>query len=451
MQCDVAETGCRYFDTGGIIAGSAGTFSTTAALRRRVASWDGDPVDCAVDACVLIASAWSGGSYDKVSAPVSFDPSAPLPPLPTLAVDPSTDLVDHDAVTVTGDGWTPGDWVYVHQCADFGDDYGNCYYSSERYVEVGPDGTFTTEMRLRRMVPRNQWDPGAERFDCASAPGACRIEAVNYDDLIERASTDLVFDPDAPPAPPPTLTVEPATGLADLQVVQVHGEGFLPDDEVMLQQCSAGSDPWGYSGSCRGFEYTAAGDDGTFDMEVVVRRMVGSLATAATDCAVDECVMVARTWWDPYDGATAALGFDPSIPFRTPTVTVTPNVGLEDGQTVTVRGAGFSPNASIGMAQCGGNAASPYDCDLATVAYTNADSGGTFTREFEVSASVANGGAGGDRDCTAPGACVVGAANMSDFGEAGRDWLTFGAPRSSTPDRSRSTKATTARRPRWSP
>ena len=109
-----------------------------------------------------------------------------------------------------------------------------------------------------------------------------------------------------------------------------------------------------------------------------------------------------------------------------PQVTVTPNVGLEPGQTVAVHGSGFSPNASIAMAQCEGETLSSSGCDLGTVVYTSSDDDGAFTQDFVVKSVLGYDATG--RDCTEPGACIVGAANMSDFAEAGRDWLTFGDP-----------------------
>jgi hypothetical protein len=89
-----------------------------------------------------------------------------------------------------------------------------------------------------------------------------------------------------------------------------------------------------------------------------------------------------------------------------------------------VSGSGFSPNASIGIAQCDGEALSPGRCDLGTVVYSSTGGDGTFTEDFVVQSVLEFDG----RDCTDPGACIIGAANLSDYAEAGRDWLTFGDP-----------------------
>jgi len=423
-QCTATRSECRYLEVASTTTDDAGAFSETVALKRRIPVWEGDPIDCAVDACEIVASTWADGTSQVARASVSFDPSVPVPPPPTLAVDPPAGLVDKQLVTVTGSGWTPGDAVYVQLCADIGGGNESCSFP-ERYLQVGTDGTFTQKLGVRRFFSFYVWGISEQRFDCASAPGACHIDAMNVDDMLEKAAVGLAFDPDAPPAPPPTIVVRPSTGLVDHQVVNVHGEGFLPGADLMLQQCVASSD----LSDCRGYAYVTAADDGTIDAELEVRRLVGSMSGPPSDCAVDACVITAGTWWDFTEIATAALAFDPDAPFVRPVVTVTPNVGLEDAQKVSVLGSGFSPNASIGVAQCWGGAVSPSDCDLSTVVYTHADEKGAFVQEFAVRSYRRSGSSdSAGRDCIEPGACVIGAANLSDFGEAGRDWLTFGDP-----------------------
>ena len=83
-----------------------------------------------------------------------------------------------------------------------------------------------------------------------------------------------------------------------------------------------------------------------------------------------------------------------------PSVTVTPDTGLVDGQTVTVQGSGFDPSTvDIGVAQCPAESTSAADCVGHKVVPA---SGGSFSTTFVVNrcASVAR-------------RCFIGASNLN--------------------------------------
>jgi hypothetical protein len=102
----------------------------------------------------------------------------------------------------------------------------------------------------------------------------------------------------------------------------------------------------------------------------------------------------------------AALALFPSTasPQAGPSVTVTPDTGLVDGQTVTVQGSGFDPlTTSIGVAQCpvGGTFA---DCIGQKIIPA---SGGSFSTTFTVQRFALT------VDCASVARrCFIGASNL---------------------------------------
>lgn len=64
----------------------------------------------------------------------------------------------------------------------------------------------------------------------------------------------------------------------------------------------------------------------------------------------------------------------------TPTITVTPNIGLTNGEQVTITGSGFSPSeASLVAVECNLEASSSAGCDTAAIAPVTIDSSGNLT------------------------------------------------------------------------
>lgn len=105
-----------------------------------------------------------------------------------------------------------------------------------------------------------------------------------------------------------------------------------------------------------------------------------------------------------------------------PAITVTPDEDLVDFQEVTVSGSGYTPGATIGLVQCLNDPGSQENCDLSTLTYTSANSTGSFTAQFEVQRLLDV--QGEEVDC-APGACGIGAGNISDFDEASATPIEF--------------------------
>jgi hypothetical protein len=85
---------------------------------------------------------------------------------------------------------------------------------------------------------------------------------------------------------------------------------------------------------------------------------------------------------------------------------VTPTAGLLDGQSVTVTGAGFDPDAQVGMAECLTGTVGTAECDLAGDRFVTTDASGSFSSAFRVTRFINVGGS--LTDCATAGACVLG-------------------------------------------
>ena len=112
---------------GGAIVGADadGSFEATVTVTRFFNSRFGRVVDCVTDDCVIQVAAIDG-LYNIVDTPIRFDPNAPVPPRPTLTVDPDTDLAHDQIVRVTGQGFIPGRPILLTECSREGDPFPQC-------------------------------------------------------------------------------------------------------------------------------------------------------------------------------------------------------------------------------------------------------------------------------------------------------------------------------------
>jgi hypothetical protein len=93
-------------------------------------------------------------------------------------------------------------------------------------------------------------------------------------------------------------------------------------------------------------------------------------------------------------------------------IDVQPFTGLADGQTVTVTGHGFSPNATFGIEMCKAMPQGPNDCDQSAPLVTGSTGAdGSFTRSVQVRKNI---NAGGAITCDGSGNCAVGASNFNE-------------------------------------
>jgi acetyl esterase/lipase len=325
-------------------------------------------------------------------ATVGLVPAERVAAAPALTIEPAGDLVDGQRVTIGGSGFPAEEFVYLAQCsADVVSIFdGPCRYAGG---EVDGNGDLTAQILVRAILGAGQ-GPEIE-VDCR-APDACVVVAAVYDPVVgdyeEVARTALPFDPDAPLAPPPTITVEPREGLVDGQNVDVSGEGVV-DDSVTILQCTA--DPAGWSDCDDESASFVPVPDGSFTEPHQVFAVVAAGSGELVDCrSADPGACVLAVLGDDNNwGAvtTVPLGFDPDGPLLPPpTLTVTPAEDLVDGQQVQVEGRGFAVGFEgqwVQLHQCAPDPG-PGRCRTTSDRFAELDEQGGFTTTMPVTARV---------------------------------------------------------------
>ena len=174
QQCvaGAASGQCRYLTY--TSTDDDGGFSTEATLSRRVGL-----VDCASSACVVRARAYP---FDDVSTPVSFDGSVPPPLVPSVVVEPTTDLVDFQIVDVRLTGVEPGSYISLSLCATTANVCrGNVFVAAA-------EAQMTVAFALPRLL--------SDSLDCAAIKCEVRVQIFGADSI--DFAVPVSFDPDAP-------------------------------------------------------------------------------------------------------------------------------------------------------------------------------------------------------------------------------------------------------------
>jgi hypothetical protein len=108
-----------------------------------------------------------------------------------------------------------------------------------------------------------------------------------------------------------------------------------------------------------------------------------------------------------------------------PTVSVTPNAALLDGDAVTVSASGFTAGAPLAIIECTNGFASVNDCDLSTASFPQADNNGNLSVSYNVFRVISTPNTP-STDC-APANCSLLVANINDQTEVGAQVLNFDA------------------------
>ena len=107
-----------------------------------------------------------------------------------------------------------------------------------------------------------------------------------------------------------------------------------------------------------------------------------------------------------------------------PVLTATPAANLVNLQSIAIAGTGFSPNVTVGWAECKNGGTGAADCDVNDFGTTTTDSVGAFSASFTVHRILHT--ANGTVDCAAVmQGCRVGAAKLSDHAEFANTPLDF--------------------------
>ena len=247
-QCAAGATSsddCVYWDY--VDVDLTGAFETTIWALAVPEQIDGTPItDCraAPGTCEIVAG-WPPDPA-AVRVPLTFDPTAPLRPAPTIEVTPATDLSLGQVVHVTGEDFDPWTGVEVVQCRTDDVTFEGCDNPRVYSLAADPAGTYEFDWAVGTVI-----ETQAGRFDCRAAPGAC-VLAVGvryppdqtsrpaYVPLTFAAGTAEGYPPGmgtAPPAPPPPLP--PGHGgvryldevFSDVEVVS--DLVFWPDADVL--------------------------------------------------------------------------------------------------------------------------------------------------------------------------------------------------------------------------
>ena len=293
---------------------------------------------------------------------------------------------------------------------------------------VDIDGNVTIGINVARGISNRFSGP----IDCIDPGTECVITVYGSDEL-EEVRIPITFDPNAPIPPPPTATASPDRDLDWRQPVAVTGSGYVPNSAVVIQQCATVADgPFGPLVQCAGAYVPQPIDaNGNLDTTFTARRWITNGSSDPFDCSAAFGLCYLQIEFLTGLGSAPApvpLGFDPtSVQPPGPPVTVTPHDGLTEGDVVQVAGSGFSPNATIGLAQCTPGPLSISDCDITRSVIGPADAQGAFAMSFTVSEVIQT--QNGEVRCAdAPGTCVLGVANIADYIESTLVPLGFAVP-----------------------
>ncbi|MBL8778877.1 MAG: hypothetical protein JNK12_23300 [Acidimicrobiales bacterium] len=299
-----------------VVAAPDGSFATTLRPRVQFTGPDLHPVDCLLTPCEV--RAWPDTLNQSAAEAIAFDPNAPLLPPPTIAVDPATDLVDGQTVTVTGDGYAPDQRYWVAQCPASAVtlDEGCVVYGDATWASDGFGHVVAEPALLARLlaIPR---------------PTDCRVDActVSLVDLAANLSIEpratIGFDPDSPLLPRPEIEARPSTGLRDGQTVRVVGSAFDPGEQLLLSECIA-IDATPEVCDLDGGRLVTVDADGTVDAELAVHATFTQATGDTADCERWGCVVRAYRHANTDDDfVDAAIDFAPA-PSPAAPVAVTP-------------------------------------------------------------------------------------------------------------------------------
>jgi hypothetical protein len=384
---------------------------------RRIIAVGGKSVDCKAPVGCILGVGNVSDFTEASGAVISFDPAVP-PVVTKINAVPSTNLQDHELVSVVGQGFNPGSFVSVVECATSASF--SCAYETQRQAEVSATGTIL----LRNFALERKFlafgDTGIETIDCAATPHACVLQTGFGGFGGAPITAPLSFNP-AIPSSVPKITVTPSTKLGDLDLVKVEGFGFLPGVAVNVAQCSTATfacDPGAVS--------VTPGFLGHFLVTMAVHRLVASQAPGSSivsiDCAksLGTCAIRVQAQGS-LTSPSVPLGFNPTKPSVVPSMTIDPNRPLNDNQKVGVTLNGFAAFRQIAVVECSSDAVTEQNlayCDGATALITTTPaSGGPPSVSFFVRRAIS--GQNGLVDCRTAGACVLVALPYQFFGYFG--------------------------------
>ena len=257
-----------------VTVSAASPLDVVVAVDARVITNEDDH-DCRTGGCVL----WVGGrvgASDAVLVPLTFDPTSPIGPAPSVTAAPTTDLRDGELVHVDEVG-IEADVIGVHQCT--------ATPSGPRHVCDGSvlDANLPSDINVRTVI-RSRW---GGPVDCRVRACVLNVEPVHGVPYV----LPLTFDEDAPVLPR-RLRILTDGALTSGQRVDVRGGRFPTDGRRLVRfvQCIGPARLEGLGHRCDPAlgswrEPTTA----SFQVRVVVQRRMLVPGVGAVDCRVRQC------------------------------------------------------------------------------------------------------------------------------------------------------------------
>ena len=394
------------------------------------------PTRSSVKAAALEAASVKAAFVKAARARVSRT-AAPVPVTgnATLSADPSTDLDDGQQITVSGAGFGAKTSYLILECPAGDANPLDCDPGAGAVVKSDQTGSFSSPYTAVRMIVGFE---SGTTIDCATAD-ACDLTAVD-EDLSAVAETPIAFADVA--IVPATVSAVPSTGLLDGQKITVSGTNYTPNAPVSLSECAgtSGEESCGIvsiggggggggggtggdtaagkgGGGGGGFGETIADASGSFSTSFKVIRIVDG-PEGPVDCAQPPgCEILASNGAGTIQASVAISFADVAI--VPPVMTATPSTGLEDGQTITVTGKGFSSRDELGVGECAAGSTDGSQCvlesGLGNVAEVPTNRHGRFSISFNVARILTLDQ--GTIDCSQAPGCVIGAVDLE--GETG--------------------------------
>ena len=218
---------CDGYNADFISVGADGTTSEVVYVDARIYLPDGTEVDCRTDpAGCVIGVGFMAEAGDWPTVALNFDPDAPLLPPVAATVEPSTDLVDDQVVTVRGEHLSFREEAFAFLCAE-GDGPVGTRCDIDRMARTVPDadGNATLELQVRAAFA----PPLGGSIDCRAPGTTCFVQASwSFDPPPDRQAhvpvrfralppptTDPTTPTTAPaPAAPPPAPAAPVDGRA---------------------------------------------------------------------------------------------------------------------------------------------------------------------------------------------------------------------------------------------
>jgi hypothetical protein len=127
------------------------------------------PADCAASGarCVVIAQSTDGTS---VSAPVAFDPHAPIPPPPSVTITPAGPYRNNQIVRIKGSNFAPKAGFSVAECATQPNEQ-DCFSTAGGPQITTANGSLSTQFQVARRL-----ESFSGFVDCLSAGVQCTLE-----------------------------------------------------------------------------------------------------------------------------------------------------------------------------------------------------------------------------------------------------------------------------------